>query len=99
MPFLCSLSQDEPWNPEFLDSIFMNNDLLSELEDPNKISEITNSLMEYERSSPVSNQSDFIGFQDSLTGESDTEEFNKYLKPILSSSASDSGLSSDNLEW
>lgn len=71
-----------------MDSIFENNtDLLSVFDDPTKISEITSDLMEYEENnSPVS------------SSHSD-DEFNALLNPAtISSSASDSGLSSDNLD-
>lgn len=85
-----SLPQDEEWSPEFLDSIFENNtDLLSVFDDPHKISEITSDLMEYEsHHSPLSSDQSDVP---------DLEAF--LLRPsTISSSASDSGLSSDNLD-
>lgn len=82
--------QDEEWSPEFLDSIFENNtDLLSVFDDPNKISEITSDLMEYEEHhSPLSSR------------HSDAADLEAFLlhPATISSSASDSGLSSDNLD-
>lgn len=85
--------QDEEWSPEFLDSIFENNtDLLSVFDDPNKISEITSDLMEYEEKySPASS---------SHSAEDQTDLHAFLLNPTntISSSASDSGLSSDNLD-
>lgn len=85
--------QDD-WSPEFLDSIFMNNtDILSVFDDANKINEITSNLMEYdEHSSPVSSS-----LSDAAPEETDLNAFLLNL-PAISSSASDSGLSSDNLE-
>lgn len=76
-----------------MDSIFENNtDLLSVFDDPNKISEITSDLMEYEEKySPASSSSS--------SGHSDDELNALLLNPAaISSSASDSGLSSDNLD-
>lgn len=70
-----------------------NTDILSVFDDANKINEITSNLMEYEEhNSPISsNQSD---------APAEDNDLNAFLLnlPAISSSASDSGLSSDNLE-